>query len=229
MEICKDMPTETLFSKYIALYGLDGVKTMYRGTFRRPPYCAAWDVFVQLGCCDDSYEMESTKALSHADFIRAFIPATNEDLKSNFQRFLQTQGKDSLMHMFEWLEMFDEQQYFPFVGGSPAKHLQYILERKLVLKPGDKDLLVMLHKFHYDNDGKAMELISSLVVEGEDEVHTAMAKTVGLPIAIATKLILQGKNQQKRVVIPLFEDIYAPILYELASLGISFKEALKSL
>jgi hypothetical protein len=210
--------------KYIALYGLQEVKTMYRGTFRRPPFCAAWDIFVQLGCCDDSYEMESQKALTHADFLRAFVPANTKDLKADFLSFLKKQGAETLLDIFDWLELFDEKQSFPFKQGSPAKHLQYILERKLVLKPGDKDLLVMLHKFHYSVNGRNMELISSLAVEGEDEVHTAMAKTVGLPIAIATKLILQGKMQRKGVVIPLFKDIYEPILEELVALNIQFTE-----
>jgi len=215
--------------KYISLYGLHDVKTMYRGTFRRPPFCAAWDVFVQLGLCDDTYEMEAAQALTHADLLRAFIPSSSKDLKADFLGILKKQEKETLLSLFEWLELFDDKQVFPFQNASPAKHLQYILERKLVLMPGDKDLLVMLHKFHYTLNGKNMELISSLAVEGEDEIHTAMAKTVGLPIAIATKFILQGKMPYKGVLIPLQAAIYEPILDELAQYNIKFLERETSL
>lgn len=90
----------------------------------------------------------------------------------------------------------------------------------------------MQHQFYYKgrwtgDEGRSKALISSLVVKGEDSVYTAMAKTVGLPLAIATKLILNGKVNRTGVHIPVYKEIYEPILNELKTLGIDFVETEK--
>lgn len=107
---------------------------------------------------------------------------------------------------------------------SPADVLQFALEKKLALKDGEKDMIVMLHEIEYEVGGQRSEVRSSLIVEGQDNVRTAMAKTVGLPLGIAAKLILNGTIKLKGLHIPVDKEIYIPVLKELESHGIKFHE-----
>ena len=109
---------------------------------------------------------------------------------------------------------------------SPAQILQQILEKKWTLNFEDKDMIVMQHQFEYFQNREQKKLNSSLVVFGENTRYTAMAKTVGLPVAIATKLILNGEIKSKGVKIPTTKDIYIPVLKELEENGINFIEEL---
>lgn len=108
---------------------------------------------------------------------------------------------------------------------SAADILQFILEKKLALKPEDKDMIVMMHEIGYEINGKKHEITSSLVVKGENSLHTAMAKTVGLPLGIAAKLILEGKITETGLHIPVNAEIYEPVLLELQKHGIIFHES----
>ena len=105
-----------------------------------------------------------------------------------------------------------------------ADVLQFVAEKRMALGPADKDMIVMLHQFGYSLNGKNYLIDSSLVAKGNDQVHTAMAKTVGLPLGIATKLILEDKITIKGLHIPVLPEIYEPVLKELEILGIRFKE-----
>jgi saccharopine dehydrogenase-like NADP-dependent oxidoreductase len=109
-------------------------------------------------------------------------------------------------------------------GLSPAATLQSLLERKWKLGPADKDLVVMWHRFRYLVEGQHQEIHASLGVVGQDQVHTAMARTVGLPIAMACKLVLNGKLEDRGVLLPLKPVIYDPILNELERFGVVFSE-----
>jgi saccharopine dehydrogenase-like NADP-dependent oxidoreductase len=109
---------------------------------------------------------------------------------------------------------------------SPVDILQIVLEKKLALKPEDRDMVVMHHEIGYTLNGEQQQLKSTLIVKGEDSRHTAMAKTVGLPLGIAAKLILQNKINAKGLHIPIIPEIYEPVLKELAEQGIIFNESL---
>ena len=113
---------------------------------------------------------------------------------------------------------------------SAADVLQFTLEKKLALQPGDKDMIVMLHEIEYTaRDGKRNSVHSFLLVKGDDPVHTAMAKTVGLPLGIAAKLILDGKINMSGVHIPVSKEIYEPVLEELKNYGVAFLETRNTL
>src|SRR5437868_10597093 len=107
---------------------------------------------------------------------------------------------------------------------SAADVLQAILEKKLALQPQDKDMIVMMHEIEYKLQGKKHNIKSSLMVKGENSLHTAMAKTVGLPLGIAAKLILEGKITTTGLHIPIIPEIYEPVLDELEKHGIKFHE-----
>ena len=107
---------------------------------------------------------------------------------------------------------------------TPAQILQKILMDSWTLQQDDKDMIVMYHKFGYILDGKKLQIDATMVTIGEDQTYTAMAKTVGLPVAIATLQILNGKIKTPGVQIPISKEVYQPILNELEDYGIVFKE-----
>ena len=110
---------------------------------------------------------------------------------------------------------------------NSASLLQWILESKLVMKEHDKDMIVMLHEVEYLKEGKLQKDTASLIVKGDDKIHTAMAKTVGMPLGIAARLILEGKITIKGLHIPVIPEIYIPVLQELENQGIRFSEKTK--
>jgi len=210
--------------QYKDVYGLHGINTLYRGTFRRPGYCNAWDVFVQLGATEDTYQMEGVGEMTHRDFINSFLtynPIDSVELKLAHYLNLEMDGQE--MHKLKWAGIFDDDK----VGleeGTPAQVLEHILKKKWTLGENDKDMIVMWHKFDFMDNGKHRQVQSTMVAIGEDSIHTGMSKTVGLPMAIAAKLILQGKISAKGVQVPILKELYNPILDELSELGIELSE-----
>jgi saccharopine dehydrogenase-like NADP-dependent oxidoreductase len=211
---------------YIEKYNLQGVPTVYRGTLRRPGFCKAWDVFVQLGVTDDSYILENSENLTHKEFINSFLYYSESDpVELKLYRYMHIDQDSSIIEKLRWLGIFEDTPV-GIKNASPAKILEHILNKKWRLEPEDKDMIVMWHKITYkekDNLNPAI-LTSSLCVTGENLKKTAMAKTVGLPLAIATKLVLTGKINVKGLYIPTIKEIYEPVLNELKDHGIAFIE-----
>lgn len=204
-------------------YGLNDAQTMLRGTLRFPGYCKAWNVFVKLGLTDDTYKIKNANRLTYTDLLSSFLPKGNASVKEKLVAFMGTELDAEVMTKLEYLELFSNKA-ITLKEGSPAELLQNLLEEKWLLKAGDKDMIVMQHQFEYELKGAKHKLNSSLVVIGDDEVHTAMAKTVGLPLAITIKNFLTGKFKLYGVQIPLVKEIYEPMLSELESLNIIFSE-----
>jgi saccharopine dehydrogenase-like NADP-dependent oxidoreductase len=210
--------------RYRSVYGLDDIPTIYRGTLRRVGFCRAWDIFVQLGATDDSYVMENTEHMTYRQFINSFLaynPYDSVELK--LMHYLHLDQDNPILEKLEWLGIFSNKK-IGLKRATPAQILQKILEEKWSLEPNDKDMIVMYHKFGYELDGALKMIDSSMVCIGDDQTYTAMAKTVGLPVAIATKLILNGTIQQRGVVMPIDSKIYTPMLAELSEFGITFNE-----
>ncbi|MCI1753267.1 MAG: saccharopine dehydrogenase NADP-binding domain-containing protein [Flavobacteriales bacterium] len=211
--------------KYREAYGIADIPTMLRGTLRQEGYCDAWDALVQLGCTEDGYKLEMPAESSWADYITAFLPKAvkGKDLRGRVATYLGLDAACAAMNKLEWLGLFGTGT-IGATGLSPAATLQRLLEVKWKLGAKDKDMVVMAHNFRYRLENRVQEIRSSLVVIGEDPIHTAMAHTVGLPMAIATKLLLNGAIKDRGVLLPLKPELYYPILDELADLGIVFKE-----
>ncbi|HEY0030130.1 MAG TPA: saccharopine dehydrogenase C-terminal domain-containing protein [Bacteroidia bacterium] len=208
---------------YRKLYDLENIPTMLRGTLRMPGYCKAWNVFVKLGLTDDTYKIEASETLTYKQLVEAYLPAGTESTKEKLIAFMGTEMDAETLSRIEWLGVFGDRK-IRLADASPAQVLQDLLEEKWLLKENDKDMIVMQHQFKFNNKGKDREIISSLVVTGTDQVYTAMAKTVGLPLAITCKLILQGKIKARGVVIPTTKEIYDPVLAELEAYGVRFEE-----
>jgi saccharopine dehydrogenase (NADP+, L-glutamate forming) len=210
--------------KYLEDYKLNGIKTMLRGTLRNDGFCSAWYAFVYLGCCDDSYKMEGVSNMSHRDFFGAFVNYDpDRTLEERIARRCSLTIDGAEMQKLKWMGMF-EYEPVGLVGGTPAQILVHILNKKWKLASQDKDMIVMWHRFKFVQNNEQKEIQASLVVEGEDSVHTAMAKTVGLPMAIASKLILQNQIKKRGVAIPVDAEIYEPVLAELKTLGVELVE-----
>ena len=211
---------------YRKSYGLDDIPTLFRGTLRRKGYSEAWNIFVQLGMTDDTYKIENSDNISNREFINMFLPfndALTVEEKLCKQFSLTTDSV--IFQKIAWLNAFSENKV-GIENASPAQILQAICEKKWTLGSEDKDMIVMQHQFEYVQNGEQKKLNSSLLVFGDDPRYTSMAKTVGLPVAIATKLILSGAIKSTGVKIPTTKDIYVPVLKELEENGINFVEEL---
>lgn len=210
---------------YRKAYGLEDVLTLYRGTMRRVGFSKAWNMFVQLGMTDDSYTIENSKGMSYREFVNLFLPYSPTDsVELKLRHYLKIDQDDSIWGKLLELDFFSAKKTILLKNATPAQVLQKILEDSWTLTKDDKDMIVMYHKFGYELSGKKRQIDANMVVIGENHSHTAMAKTVGLPVAIATLLILNKEIKTPGVQIPINKEIYEPILSELSALGVIFKE-----
>jgi saccharopine dehydrogenase-like NADP-dependent oxidoreductase len=211
--------------KYRSVYGLDDILTLYRGTIRRVGYSRAWNMFVQLGMTDDSYVLEGSENMSYRQFINSFLPYHPTDSVEIKTRLILKIDQDDIMwdKLLE-LDLFNPNKKVNLPNATPAQILEKILTDSWALEPEDKDMIVMYHKFGYELNGEKKQIDSKMVCIGEDQTYTAMAKTVGLPVAIATLLILNGKITTPGVQLPIKKEVYEPILKELEEYGVIFNE-----
>jgi len=211
--------------KYQSAYGLNHIKTLYRGTMRRVGFSRAWNIFVQLGMTDDSYTIDDSENMSYRDFVNAFVsysPTDSVELK--LRHALKIDQDDIVWEKLEELDIFSSTKMVGLNKATPAQILQKILMDSWTLSQDDKDMIVMYHKFGYKRNGIKYQIDSTMVAIGQDQTYTAMAKTVGLPVAIATLAILNGKIKTSGVQIPISKEVYTPILKELEEYGILFSE-----
>lgn len=210
---------------YIDIYGLQDVQTMIRGTLRQHGYCRAWNVFVQLGLTDDTTKIAHAGGLTYTQLLESFLPEAKGSLKERLKNLVLPDWDAETEAMMDYLDLFSNK---PIAAreGTPAQLLQALLEEKWKLKPGDKDMIVMQHQLEYQLPGSTQlhQLSSSLGVIGKDQSHTAMALTVGLPLAITVKNFLTGKFALSGVQTPVRKEIYLPLLSELEENGIVFTE-----
>ncbi|UEG49414.1 saccharopine dehydrogenase NADP-binding domain-containing protein [Ferruginibacter lapsinanis] len=191
---------------YIPIYKLQSVQTFIRTTLRHPVFCIGWDAIVQADLTNDM-DVINTSGLTFSAWSAAILPFVNDSNKT----------------LLAYLGLFEDEPV-PTTAKTSADILQYLLELKLPMKSEDKDMVVMLHEIIYELKGKLYDVKSSLVVEGEDGIRTAMAKTVGLPLGITAKLLLNGDIKLTGLHIPIIKEIYDPVLHELSNMGICFTE-----
>ncbi|HMO62805.1 MAG TPA: saccharopine dehydrogenase C-terminal domain-containing protein [Ferruginibacter sp.] len=191
---------------YMPLYGLEDAATFIRTTLRHPAYCKGWNAIVQAGLTDDTVLIDAS-GLTYSQWaapVAAYIQPGNKE-------------------MLHYLGLMDDTPV-PARAKTSADILQHLLETRLQMQPNDKDMIVMLHEIEYSIDGKNKKMKSSLVVKGEDSLRTAMAKTVGLPLGIAAKCIIDGTIMLRGLQVPVLKEIYDPVLQDLARQGIVFNE-----
>ena len=210
---------------YREIYGLQDALTLYRGTIRRVGYSRAWNIFVQLGMTDDSYVMEGSEQMTYREFTNSFLPYKPHDsVELKLRHYLKIDQDDVIWEKLLELDIFNSAKIVGIKDATPAQALQRILMDSWTLGKDDKDMIVMYHKFGFELNGVKKQIESNMVVIGEDQTYTAMAKTVGLPVAMATLDILNGKIKSPGVQLPITKEVYDPILAELQNYGIEFKE-----
>jgi len=193
---------------YIPVYGLESARDFIRTTLRHPDFCMGWKDLVKAGLTNDLTPVPmEIKTVS--EWSKPLLPFLN-----NFNKKLYVQ-----------LGLFNNDP-LPEIPRYSSGILQTLLEKNWRMKETDKDMILMLHEFEYVLNDQNHFLRSSLVVKGENAVRTAMAKTVGLPLGIAAKLILENKISLKGLHIPIIREIYEPVLTELENEGIRFREEL---
>ena len=211
--------------KYRSVYGLDNALTLYRGTIRKVGFSKAWNMFVQLGMTDDSYQIDNSETISYREFINLFLPyhpTDSVEIKLRLQ--LGIEQDDIMWDKLLELDLFNSKKIVGLKNASPAQILEKILSEKWTLEEHEKDMIVMYHKFGYEINGVQKQIDSKMVCIGDDQTYTAMAKTVGLPVAMATLQILNGKIKTPGVQLPINKEVYLPILEELEEYGVVFNE-----
>ena len=193
---------------YLKKYNLENIQTLVRGTLRRPGFCSSWDILVQLG-------------------LTSFLEGDLMVIRKKYNEIINREQDKQVLNNLKYLDLFNIKNDFDFQ--KPGEFLQNRLEEKWALSKNDKDMIVMQHKFEFEIKKSKKRLISSMILIGTDDIRTAMAKTVGLPVFFAAKLILEGKTTLKGIKIPVYEELYSPILKSLEKEGISFVESIENI
>ena len=209
---------------YRGIYGLEDIPSMFRGTVRRPGFSKAWNVFVRLGATEDNYIIEDSENMTYRQFINSFLRYDPEmPVEIKLQQYCINSCDPEVMEKLKWLGIFDNRK-IGLKRATPAQIMQKLLEEKWALDPDDRDMLIMQHEFKFTIDNEDKMIVSAMAFEGINQEQTAMAITVGLPLAITTKLLIQGKIKKTGLVLPIHQEIYKPVLEELETFGIRFEE-----
>ncbi len=201
---------------YLELYGLENVQKLVRGTLRKKGYCNGWSFLVKNGFTNDDTKIPAGSFSTWSELTQSLLGVSFN---------INTENSE-IAAMLNEIGIFSEE---PLLNSEQtcAQHLQQLLEKKWVLKKGDCDMIVMVHKFGYTLNGKNFMLNSSMVLEGNDEFKTAMSKTVGMPIAFAVERLFNGDFSSRGVQIPVTPEFYEPLLHDLRKIGISFVETVE--
>ncbi len=214
---------------YREVYGLSGIPNILRGTFRPMGYCDAWNALVQIGMTDGSFPIVDSGEITFHELMEAYTSnkASGGSVKERVASMIGAAVESPVIEKLEWLGLFRKKK-IKLPNATPAQILENLLVDKWQLKPKDKDLVVMQHEFEYELNREKKLLTSTLVMKGDNEVETAMSKSVGLPLGIFVKLVMQGKITSSGVHIPVTKEVYEPVLQELEEYDIVFKNVVET-
>ncbi|MDP4821733.1 MAG: saccharopine dehydrogenase NADP-binding domain-containing protein [Saprospiraceae bacterium] len=209
---------------YKEVYGLDGIPNLIRGTLRYPGFCDAWHALVQIGLTDDSFPITDCAELTYLELMEAFVgDAPGKNVREKVANLLEEELESQVMQQLEWLGLFQRKK-IGLKPSSPATILEHLIVDKWKLGKQDRDWIVMYHEFEYKLGGKKYLKKSVMTLEGDNPVYTAMAKLVGLPLGIFVKYLVTGGIRESGVQIPVKKSIYEPVMKELESFGVVFRE-----
>ena len=212
--------------KYRKLYNLDDIQTMKRGTIRKVGFSKSWNMLIRLGLTDDSYRISNSKNMSIREFTNCFLPYDpNKSIEKKVQKELKIKSFNEEMKKLKAINLFDDKKKIKTDNGTPAEILEEILRDIWKLEKNDRDMIIMYHEFKYRNGNKIKKTTSTMVCIGDNKKFTAMSKTVGLPLAIASILILNKQIKIRGIIRPIHQQIYDPVLEKLDRFDINFKES----
>ncbi|WP_460765797.1 saccharopine dehydrogenase C-terminal domain-containing protein [Niabella terrae] len=214
---------------YTELYGLEAVPDFLRGTLRHPDFCTGWKYIIAAGLTATTPFAPETDLCSYRDLLTACLKLYTPF--SSFDQFLaETVPADQqalVRQLFDYLDLTADIRLAGHADPSPASVLQALLEEKLRLDAGDRDMVVMQHEIRYRLGAQQFRYTGCLKATGDDDRHTAMAKTVGLPLGIAAGMVLDGRIGVRGLHIPVLPEIYNPVLEALRQHQIRFDETVK--
>jgi len=212
-------------TQYIDIYGIKNVKTMVRGTYRNIGWCPTIKKIADLGYL--SIDELSLEGKTYADLMRSKVNASPSDnLREKVAQQVNLKPDDAILDRMEWLGLFSNKQ----VAAGVKTYLDALCElckERLVYNKGERDMLLMRHEFVAEFPNKR-EYISSLLVDfGIPNGDSSMSRTVSIPVAIAVRMVMEGKFTKPGIQIPIIPELYNPILDELETLGIKFVDKIE--
>lgn len=210
---------------YREAYGLQNIKTLFRGTIRHQGFCDAWNALVRIGLTDGTFPIVDSDKLTYHDLMEAFLGISQHtgSVKDRVAKMLEITPDSDIMQKLEWLGLFSKRR-IKVKNATPSLILESLLLEKWVLKPDDKDMVIMQHVFEYELNRRKHKLTSTLVMKGWNGTDTAMSRLVGLPLGIFVKLLMLGKISTTGVSIPTMPEVYEPVMQELEAHGVRFIE-----
>ncbi|MEM9258178.1 MAG: saccharopine dehydrogenase C-terminal domain-containing protein [Bacteroidota bacterium] len=206
---------------YREQYGLENIPTILRGTLRYPGFCAAWAALVRIGLTNADFPILDSAKITYHELMEALAPSGPGSVKDRIAMMLKLDPSGPVMERLVWLGLFRKKR-INLPDATPALILEKLLLKKWKLSATDKDLIVMQHQIDYELEGKQYRDISNLTMTGNNAEDTAMARLVGLPMGIFTRLISEGRIQATGVHIPTMREVYEPVLEEMKQYGMIF-------
>jgi saccharopine dehydrogenase-like NADP-dependent oxidoreductase len=206
---------------YMEMYGIQGARTMFRGTLRNPGWCDTLSKINDLGLLDETPRDDLVGA-TWADLTRK-LAGGNGDLRNDVAAKLGVSADSKPLNDLAWLGVFGDEP-LPTNAAAPIDILCSRMLDKMLYAPGERDMLVLRHEFLAEYPDRAERMTSTMVDFGIPNGYTSMARTVGLPAAIGVRLILEDKVSLRGVQAPVVPELYEPVLEELEQLGIHFVE-----
>lgn len=213
---------------YRETYGLEHTHKMIRGTLRHPGFSETWCQIVRLGLPNEKLHIPKLAERNYAELVEMFLPRTaaGATLEERVAFHLKISPTGRIMDNLRWLGLFSTEPVGP-VGETMAEAMVALLSRKLALKPGERDMVVLQHELEVEypqENGRMEKHVSTLIAYGDPGGFTAMSRTVGQPAALGAELLLTGGLKMTGVQIPTHPDIYTPILTALEKTGLTFSE-----
>lgn len=210
---------------YRDAYGLQDIKTLFRGTIRHKGFCDAWNALVRIGLTDATFPIVDSDQLTYHDLMEAFLGISQHtgSVKDRIAKIIEVEPESEVMQKLEWLGLFSKRR-IKINNATPSLILENLLLEKWALKPEDKDMVIMQHVFEYEINRRKKKLTSTLVMKGVNSQETAMSRLVGLPLGIFVKLLILGKINPTGVNIPIMPEVYEPVMAELEEYGVKFIE-----
>ena len=214
--------------KYQSLFEIDDVHTMIRGTLRYPGWSETWLQIVRLGLCNQTMHIPNIRRYSYRDLVEMFLPlhVSSSNLEHRLANFLNISPTGKIIENLSWLGLFSEEP-IQSKGDTAAEVMVDLLKKKLQLPENGRDMVALVHEIEADfpeNEKRSERITSTFIEYGDPHGFTAIAKTVGLPAALAVKLVLTGKLPISGCHIPTHPAIYSQVLPELKKEGLIFKE-----
>jgi saccharopine dehydrogenase-like NADP-dependent oxidoreductase len=207
---------------YMTTYGITSPDTFFRGTLRYAGWCQILRKIADLGLLDEQ-PLEGTAGLSYAQLTARLVGSEGHNLRAALAAYLDLSLDSPVLDHLAWLGLLGSDP-LPAGATAPIDILTATMLEKMRYQPGERDMLILRHEFLAEYADRRERITSTMIDFGIPNGYTSMARTVGLPAAVAAAMILRGEISLVGVQIPVVPEIYEPVLAELEAQGIRFVE-----